>query len=166
MILRIIKLSMVGTIGLFFSLVAFNNLIEFTSNLPALQHVLSMDTTFRVPILMQRAITNPSSQLAAYYFIIACELLISTICWAGCIYLLLHIKANNQQFTRAKNFAFIGLFLGFMLYVFGFIIIASEWFCMWQSKEWNAQTTAGLFASLILFVMIFLGLPEPEERSI
>lgn len=52
--------------------------------------------------------------------------------------------------------AYIGLFSGFSLYMFGFIIIAGEWFCMWQSKEWNAQLTSGLFISLIMFVMIFL----------
>ena len=55
-------------------------------------------------------------------------------------------------------FAFIGLFFGFILYMVGFIIIGSEWFCMWQSSTWNAQSTAGLFVSLIMFVMIFLSL--------
>jgi len=157
--LRYIKLGMVVSIALFFSLVTFNNLIEFTSNLPAVQHVLSMDTTFHTPILMRRAITNPSIQRSAYFFIIAWELLTAIFCWIGCFRLLFNINATSLQFNRSKNVAFIGLFLGFMLYMVGFIIIGSEWFCMWQSPLWNAQTTAGLFVSLIMFVMIFLGLP-------
>jgi predicted small integral membrane protein len=56
--------------------------------------------------------------------------------------------------------AFIGLFLGFILYMVGFIVVGGEWFSMWQSSTWNAQETAGLFASLIMLVMIFLGLSE------
>lgn len=151
---------MVGSIALFFSLVAFDNIIEFTSNLPAVQHVLSMDSTFHAPVLMQRAITNPFIQLGTYYFIIAWELLTAAVCWIGFVRLLLNLNANEIQFNRSKLFAFIGLFLGFMLYMVGFIIIAGEWFCMWQSTTWNAQPTAGLFVSLIMFVMIFLSLSE------
>jgi len=156
MILRYIKIGMVGAIALFFSLVAFDNLIEFTSNLPAVQHVLSMDTTFHVPILMRRAITNPSFQLSMYYFIIAWELLTALTCWCGCFWLLSNVNTSDVQFNKAKMIAFLGLFLGFLLYMVGFIIIGGEWFCMWQSSTWNAQATAGLFVSLILFVMIFL----------
>lgn len=155
MCLRYIKFAMVGSIALFFSLVAFDNLIEFSSNFPAVQHVLSMDTTFHVPILMRRAITNPSIQHGVYYVIIAWELSTAIICWLGCIRLLSYINATESQFNQSKNIAFIGLFLGFLLYMVGFIIIAGEWFCMWQSSTWNAQATAGLLISLIMFVMIF-----------
>ncbi|KTC84460.1 DUF2165 family protein [Legionella brunensis] len=158
MTLRYIRLGMVGSVSLFFSLVAFNNLIDSTSNFPAVQHVLSMDTTFQVPVLMKRAITNPSIQRGVYYFITVWELLAALICWIGCLRLLININASDVQFNKAKNVAFIGLFLGFMLYMVGFIIIASEWFCMWQSPTWNVQATAGLFVSLIMLVMIFLGL--------
>jgi len=160
MILRYIKLGMVGAIALFFSLAGFDNLIDCTSNLPAVQHVLSMDTTFHVPILMRRAITNPAIQRGVYYSIIAWELLTAGMCWIGCARLLFNIHAPDIQFNKAKNVAFIGLFLGFLLYMVGFITIGGEWFCMWQSPSWNAQTTAGLFVSLITFVMIFLGLYE------
>ena len=158
MVLRYIRLSMVGTMALFFSLVAFDNLIDFTSNLPAVQHVLSMDTTFHAKILMRRAIISPSIQLGAYYVIIAWELLTAIICWIGCFRLLFNINTNDTEFNKSKTVAFIGLFLGFILYMVGFIIIGNEWFCMWQSPHWNAQTTAGLYVSMIMFVMIFLGL--------
>lgn len=159
MSLRYIKIGMVAAVALFFSLVALNNLIENTSNLPAVRHVLSMDTTFHAPVLMQRAITNPSIQLGAYYLIIAWELLTAIVCWIGCFQLLFNIKASDIKFNNSKNLAMIGLFFGFILYMVGFITIGSEWFCMWQSPAWNAQATAGLFVSMIMFVMIFLALP-------
>jgi predicted small integral membrane protein len=160
MVLRYIKLGTVVSIAIFFSLVSFDNLIDFTSNLPAVQHVLSMDTTFHVPILMRRSITNPSIQLGAYYLIIAWELLTAISCWIGSFLILFNINASDIQFNNSKTVAFIGLFLGFLLYIVGFIVIGGEWFCMWQSHIWNAQPTAGLFVSLIMFVMIFLALPS------
>ena len=160
--IRYIKSGMVASIALFFSLVAFDNLIDFSSNVPALQHVLSMDTTFHVPILMRRAITNSSIQWGAYCLIVAWEILIAIICWFGCFKLLRHIHVSNTTFHTMKSTALIGLFCGFLLYMVGFIIIGSEWFCMWQSPTWNAQSTAGLFVSLILFVMIFVQQSEGE----
>jgi predicted small integral membrane protein len=163
MSLRFIKICMVGSIALFFSLVAFDNLIEFTGNLPAVQHVLRMDTTFHAQILMRRAITNPAIQLGVYYFIIAWQLLTAIICWIGCFKLLFNINASDVQFAKSKGLAFVGLFLGFLLYMVGFIVIGGEWFSMWQSPTWNAQPTAGLFVSLIMFVMIFLGLSEASS---
>jgi len=158
--LRCIKMGLVGAMALFFSLVAFNNLIDFTSNYPAVQHVLSMDTTFHAPMLMTRAVTHPLLQLSAYYAIIVWELLTALMCWLGFFWLLYNIHATDIQFNHSKIIAFIGLFLGFLLYMVGFIIIGGEWFSMWQSPTWNAQTTAGLFVSLIMFMMIFLGLSE------
>lgn len=154
--IRYIKVAMIASIALFFSIVAYNNLIDFTSNLPALQHVLSMDTTFGVPIFMRRAITNSGIQWTAYGLIVTWEMLTAILCWLGCVRLLRHIHTNDTSFYTMKTTALLGLFCGFLLYMVGFIIIGSEWFCMWQSPDWNAQSTAGLFVSLILFVMLFI----------
>jgi predicted small integral membrane protein len=154
--LRFIKIAMVASIALFFTIVAFDNIISFATNWVFVQHVLSMDTTFHEPAFANRAITNPVIQRYAYYLIIAWELLTATTCWSGCVVLLSKIKAPSAQFNHAKQIAFIGLFFGFLLYMVGFIIIGSEWFSMWQSTTWNAQSTAGLFLSLIMFVMIFV----------
>lgn len=78
------------------------------------------------------------------------------LCWIGCFILLRNVKRSEMIFNYSKQIAFIGLFFGFLLYMVGFIIIGGEWFSMWQSKTWNGQMTAGLFISLIMFVMIFL----------
>lgn len=158
--LRYIKISMVTSIALFFSVISFNNITDPNSNWIYLQHTMSMDTTFHSPAIMWRAITNPVTQRVAYYIVIAWEILTAILCWIGCFTLLSKIKAQDDVFIKAKKTAYIGLFAGFVLYMFGFIIIAGEWFCMWQSKDWNAQLTAGLFISLIMFVMIFLASAE------
>ncbi|MCP4228284.1 MAG: DUF2165 family protein, partial [Actinomycetia bacterium] len=42
---------------------------------------------------------------------------------------------------------------------FGFLVVAGEWFAMWQSSQWNAQATAGMFTIVILGVTIFVAIP-------
>ncbi|MDP1604486.1 MAG: DUF2165 domain-containing protein [Legionella sp.] len=162
--MRFIKSSMVGSIALFFSIAAFNNIIDFNSNFIYVQHVLSMDTTYNEPALMPRSITNPWLSYFIYYFIVAWEILTAILCWHGCIGLLLTIKKPIQRFNEAKIVAFWGLFLGFILYMVGFIIIGGEWFSMWQSPTWNGQMKAGLFVSLIMFIMIFLQNDDKESQ--
>ena len=34
--------------------------------------------------------------------------------------------------------------MGHLLYIVGFLVVAGEWFAMWQSKIWNGQATADL----------------------
>lgn len=154
--LRFIQIGMVASIALFFSIVGIDNILDYSTNWLFVQHVLSMDTTFQSPALMGRAITNPIAQKSAYCLIIVWELVTAFICWIGCGILLTKIRKPSAQFHASKEIAFIGLFMGFVLYMVGFIIIGSEWFSMWQSKAWNGQMAAGLFISLIMFVMIFL----------
>ncbi len=133
---------------------------DFNSNWLFVQHVLSMDTTFHEPVLMQRAITNPIIQRYAF---IAWEILTALFCRIGYIALLTTIKERNSHFNEAKKIAYIGLFFGFALYMLGFIIIGGEWFSMRQSSTWNGQEKAGLFISLIMFVMIFLANGDTEK---
>jgi len=159
---RHIQICMAGSIALLFSVIAFNNITDFKSNWLFVQHVLSMDTTFREPSLMWRAITNPVMQRFAYYSIIFWEVLTAIICWIGCFVMLSNINKNNFCFSESKRLVYIGLFFGFLLYMVGFIIIGGEWFSMWQSQIWNGQMKAGLFISLIMFVMIFLKLEKSE----
>jgi predicted small integral membrane protein len=156
LIMRLIKSAMVASIALFFSLVGFNNIADYPTNYAFVQHVTSMDTTFLSSNLMYRAVTNPAIQRVSYWLIIFWQLFTALMCWIGFFVMLLKIKAYPEHFNRARTIAFIGLFLGFILYIVGFIIIGGEWFNMWQSHTWNGQITAGLFVSLIMFIMIFL----------
>lgn len=158
--LRCIKIGMVASIASLFTLVALDNLVDYESNWQFVSHVLSMDTTYLRPGLMNRAITSPFLQRLCYDLITWWELFTAIICWIGCIILLTKLHATNTQFREAKDTAFIGLFFGFLLYMFGFIVIGGQWFCMWQSKTWNGQESASIFVTSILVVMLFLRLNE------
>ncbi len=158
--IRMMKGFMVGSIALFFSLVALNNIVDYPSNEQFVHHVMSMDTTFKHPSLMSRAVTQASLQNLNYKLLIAWEITVAAICWVATLLLLKNCKNYQVGYRFAKKVGSLGLGLGFLLYMLGFIDIGGEWFAMWQSSHWNGQSAAGLFASLCLLVLIFLNQAE------
>jgi predicted small integral membrane protein len=162
MIMRLCKTSLVAAIALFFTLVAFGNLTDYDSNWQFVQHVLSMDTTFPTSNLHWRAITNPAAQQVAYGLIIATEAVVALLLWAGVLQLLAAVRKPN--FARAKTLPAIGLTIGLLLYMVGFIAIGGEWFAMWQSQVWNGQQKAFEFVAMIGAVLVILLLPDSDAR--
>src|SRR6516165_6053898 len=68
---RIVKIVMLGSLGLFAGLVTFDNLTDYQTNYAFVRHVLSMDATPPGSALMYRSISSPSLWEAAYALIIA-----------------------------------------------------------------------------------------------
>jgi predicted small integral membrane protein len=153
---RLVKVVMVGCLALFALVVAYDNLIDYESNHGFVQHVLSMDTTFPGNALQDRAITSPAAWTAAYWAIILTEALTGLALALGAIAMLRCLRAGSEEFQRAKRFDYLGAGLGFLLWFFGFMVVAGEWFAMWQSKSWNGQEAAFRFYMAILAVLIFV----------
>jgi len=65
-------------------------------------------------------------------------------------------------FNRSKVWAVAGLTIGFALWFFGFMVIAGEYFAMWQSKEWNGVPSAFRFTVTLLLVLIFVMQPDGD----
>ncbi len=162
MTVRLAKIIMLAVIASFFTVVTYGNVTDFGTNQEFVKHVLSMDTTFQSPHLMWRAITDPALHDQAYWLIIGWEGATALFGWLGAVRLLTVCGATADDFDRAKSLAIFGLTLGFLLYGFGFLVVAGEWFAMWQSSQWNAQATAGMFTIVILGVAIFVAIPEPR----
>ena len=157
-LIRLCKIALVAAVALFFTLVAFGNITDYNSNWQFVQHVLSMDTTFPDSSLHWRAITDPGIQTVGYWAIIATEIVVAILLWAGALRLLGVITSTD--FNRAKPIAVVGLSLGFLLYAVGFVAVGGEWFAMWQSQIWNGQQKAFEFLTMISAVLIFLCLPD------
>jgi predicted small integral membrane protein len=77
--------------------------------------------------------------------------------------LLGRLRAPAEVFNRSKVWAVAGLAVGFGLWFFGFMVIAGEYFAMWQSKIWNGQDAAFRIATVILGVLVFVSLPDGER---
>lgn len=102
--------------ALFFALVALGNITDYGSNFAFVQHVLAMDTTFKSPALMWRAIANPTLHHAAYILIIAWQVATAALLWLGVARLWQARTAPRRQFQAARGAAILGLTAGFLLY--------------------------------------------------
>jgi predicted small integral membrane protein len=159
---RCAKIVMVFGLALFGLLVAFDNVIDYPSNLAFVQHVLSMDTVFPENALKWRAVTASSMHHAAYIAIIIAELL-TGLCFLVCAAkLLTNIRAPAAAFHRAKAIGVVGATIGFAAWFIGFMVVGGEWFAMWQSPHWNGQESAFRFYMTLLAVLIFLMQPDGE----
>ena len=156
---------MVASVALWISLVAFGNVTDYGTNLVFVTHVLSMDTVFPETTIKYRAVTDPALQHAAYLLIIAAETAAAILCWIGSFRMLAAIRGGAAAFNRAKGWAVVGLTLGGLIWLVGFMAVGGEWFGMWMSAQWNGVESAFRFAALVLAVLIYVTMPDVEARE-
>ncbi len=159
---RISKTLLVACIGLLALVIVVNNLTDYDANFMYIQHVLSMDTVFPDSQLTWRAIASPQVQKLFYGAIIATEATITVLCLTGAVRLLRAMGASGAIFNRAKATAIYGLTLAFLFWFVGFMVVAGEWFTMWQSLNWNGQQPAFRFIGCVGFVLIYLSLVDED----
>jgi len=163
LMVRLAKIALVAAVAAFALIVAYDNIVDYNSNYEFVRHVLSMDTTFPNNALVGRAIVDPRGWTAAYIAIIAVEGLTSLLLFLGAWALLTRLKSPASEFNRAKGWAVAGLTVGFGLWFFGFLVVAGEYFAMWQSQTWNGQQAAFRLTTVILGVLIFVSLPDSDS---
>ena len=161
-IVRLAKTAIVAALACYALLVAYNNVVDYGSNYEFVRHVLSMDTTFPGNALMRRAIFGATVWRWAYAAIIVTEWATGLLLAVGALALLARLRAPAPAFNRAKVWAVAGLALGFGLWFFGFMVVAGEYFAMWQSKIWNGQEAAFRISIAMLGGLIFVTLPDGE----
>ncbi|WP_330339315.1 DUF2165 domain-containing protein [Streptomyces sp. NBC_00557] len=138
-----------GILALYIALVALGNITDFGTNQQFVRHVLAMDTTFRDPDLMGRAITSTGLQDTAYVAIIVWETVAALVLIGGTV-----LWAWRKD-DLARRISTYGLLMLLLLFGAGFIAIGGEWFAMWQSKTWNgldAATRVFLLSGVALIV--------------
>jgi predicted small integral membrane protein len=154
-----------ASMSLLLTLIAFNNVTDYASNLPFVTHVLSMDTTFRHQSVMWRAVTHPAAHHAAYIVMIAWEILSAALLVSGTIRMAKAMRAQPGQFAEAQALAVIGLAASVALWLTAFLAIGGEWFLMWQSSEWNGQDAAFRMFAVSSFTLLVVIQPEPHRES-
>ena len=158
-VLRLCKSIVCLLLAFFALLVCLNNLLDYNSNYAFVQHTLSMDTVFPSNTLKYRAILDPFVWSLAYGLIIFAEFLTGALLLIGAIGLFRNIH-SPLAFNKAKNWVYLGCLVGFLLWFFGFIVIGGEWFCMWQSEQWNGIEAAFRFVVFIMLTLLFTAMPE------
>ncbi len=160
--LRLSRIALTAAVAAFFTLIAFGNLTDYGSNFAFVQHVMSMDTTFRSPGVMWRAVTSPWAHHLAYAAIIGWQVGTAALLWFGVVRLCGVRGSSGAAWNAARGPAILGLTAGALLYGLGFLVIAGEWFAMWQSREWNGQANAAIFLTFCGVVLLHLSAAEPE----
>lgn len=158
--IRLSKISLLFIIAANLSIVAVDNLLDYTSNYLFVQNVMTMDTTFPDNKLKWRAITSPFMWNVSYVGIILWEFSVAIFCWIGVYKLIKAIKTNDDTFNQSKTSATIGLTLCLLLFGFAFITVAGEWFLMWQSTTWNGESAAIRLFSMAGIAVIYLNMKD------
>ena len=159
---RAAKAGSVLLLAAYLSLAAFGNLTDYGSNFRFVAHVMSMDTTFEGNRGMWRAVDSPVLHHLFFALIIAAEAGAALLCWIGGVRLLRRLN-DPERFHRAKAAAVAGAGLALFVWFGAFLVVANEWFLMWQSSEWNAKPTAFHLTLLTLLILLFL--TSSEDRS-
>jgi predicted small integral membrane protein len=173
LITRYAKIVMSFVLAAFCLVVAFDNITDYGTNYLFVQHVMSMDTTYPGNALMYRAVTSPSLWHLAYAAIIAAEAVTGALFLFGGVRLWQSRHALAPAFNEAKAFVIGACLLAFLIWGFGFMVVAGEWFAMWQSETWNAQEPAFRILLTVLAVLIFVnqqdgdlpGTTPPPKRT-
>ena len=155
MLIRSLKSLLVFAMALMFAVIVVGNVFDFEANLRFISHVMSMDTLPQDSAIGGRAIANEVFHHIALWIIIFWQAAITLILLLGGV-ALWGERDSGSAFQQAKGTAILGLFLGLFLYLVVFLIIGGEWFAMWQSKDWNAQSSSFRFAALFVFALVIL----------
>ena len=159
---RPIQLVLALAFSGYYGVVVLNNCLDYQSNFTFVQHVMAMDTTFADNALRGRAVFHASVQQAVYNAVIVWEGLILTCLIIGTCRLLTHLRAAPALFDDAKKWLLLALTLGLLLWFGGFVTVAGEWFLMWQSRSWNADSKA--FEQLTVHLLAIIILMQRGDR--
>ncbi len=163
--LRLLQSFTLGLAGLFGLFVFAGNLMDYDSNFQFVKHVLSMDTTFEGNALMWRAIDSPVIHNIAYIGIILAEAVFAALALIGAVKLFRRRNGDSASYNSVRWWGFAAYGLGFVIWFFGFIVIGSEWFAMWQSSIWNGKDTAMGISTLWAGFAVLLAINDPVVIS-
>ena len=153
------KAALVATVGVFFALAAYGNVTDYGTNWAFVRHVLAMDTIFPDSTVRWRAITDPGIAAVAYGVIIVWEAATAVVLLVAAARMA-RAAADSQRVAATRPLAVAGLTMGLLLYGLGFLVIAGEWFAMWQSQAWNGTASASHFIMLIGLTLLVVLAPD------
>ena len=152
-----IKIVLVAGVALFLTMAVLGNATMPDLATGAIKTAVGMETTFQHPGAMWRAITNPVWVYAIFGLIVLTEVAAAALCWTGTARMWSARKADAGSFSRAAGAARIGLGVTAALYFVGWLVIANEWFAMWQSKELNVLPDAFRIFAAAMLILFLLG---------
>lgn len=151
--MKLLKIALVAGMALVMTITTINNILMPAATYGAIALALSMSTTFHNAMEMWRAIVNPGLLWVIAVLIIVAEAVGALLCWIG-VARLWGARADTARFNQSKSMALIGLTWVALFYFVGWLVIANEWFAMWQSTKMNVlQDAFRLFGEALLIAI-------------
>ncbi len=163
MITRAAKILLLAGLGLFYTLVIFNNLTDPNSNFQFVRHVLTMDTTFPDNHGMWRAMPSPVWHWTFFWCIVSWEIATAVLLWWGVAQMLRALRRSPAEFNAAKRVPVMALTLSLLMWLVAFLSVGGEWFLMWQSKTWHGQEAA--FGNFVVVGVVLLLVLQPDMEN-
>jgi len=159
---RTIKSIFAAAFALYFVFIAFNNISDYASNLAFVKGVLNMEDVFSNPANQWRAVSWEWAVPVFYGLIIVWEAGTGIMLGWGAFLMFKAGQKSQKKFNAAKKWVSTGYMMSFLQWFVFFVTLAGEWFLMWQSSTWNAQSTAFSLTMITLGLLLFHHL-VPEE---
>ena len=128
LVFRLIPLLLLVGIAATAAIAVLNNVSSPRANLPFVEHILSMDTTYQLEGTRWRAIGSPRLQVAAFVVIVGA---------VGTYFLIANLTAVGADWEAAKSFGYAAFLVALIIWFFIFQVVGAEWFESWQSESWN-----------------------------
>ena len=156
--IRLVQIVVAALAGIYMLLVGIDNVLDYDVNFEFAKHVMGMKDLFPNNDLDdERSISQLWLIHVFYIGIIILEISGGLITLKGMVDIINHRQSESFIFIQQKRFAILGVLIGLVLWAGVFLIVAGEWFQMWQSATWNAQSTAFNLAILYgVFLVILL----------
>jgi predicted small integral membrane protein len=157
--MRMIKIVLVAGTALLLTLAVLGNVTMSDVGIGAVKTAVGMETTFKHPGAMWRAITSPGLVYAIFGLIVLVEAIAAALCWTGAARMWA-ARRDGASFQRAAGAARLGLGVTAALYFVGWLVIAGEWFEMWQSQQLNVLPDAFRFFASAMLILFLVGEKE------
>lgn len=153
---RLSKAVLALVLGSWALLVVYGNIADYGTNWTYIQKVMSMEAVQNDPNVSWRAADSLGLQRLAYAAIILGEAVVSVMfLFAGAL-MVVRLGGPTAEFRAAKVPFAIGLTVAILVWLFGFMVVAGEWFQMWRSSTYNAQQAAFTFYMTIVLSAVYI----------
>lgn len=144
---KYLQASLLLMAGLMALLIAWTNYRYPAANRAYISHTLAMDTTHEGPH-RARAIYSIKAVTLAHQLITLSEAFTGSLCLLGGLLYPFHPLGRVIGLT--------GLTSGLAIWFFGFRVIAGEYFCSWQSAQWNGLPDAHRIAGMLALFWVMV----------
>jgi len=120
------------------TLVVLGNITDPRSNMQFVEGVMTMETTYRSPRLMWRAIRSTTLHRLCFLLIVTTEATLAVVSWIGSWQLVTHLNSPSDAWHAAKFWSVVAFAIAVFIWFVMFQVIGNEWFASWQSETWNA----------------------------